>query len=321
MKKAIIIVFLILFMAFTSYLIYKEGTLPVDKTDVSSKIFVIKKGEGLTDVANNLASEKLIRNKIVFYLVVKRLGYERKIQAGDFRLSPSMNGYEIARLLTHGTLDIWVTLIEGLRREEIAQIVSQNLDIPESEFLKLANEGYLFPDTYLFPKNATAGGVIEVLNNNFSKKYDDSLQTLARRKGLSEDEVIIFASLVEKEARLKEDMQDVASVLLKRLRSDWPLQVDATIQYALGYQAEEKRWWKTHLAEKDLKLDTPYNTYKYTGLPPTPISNPGLNAIKAVVNANPNTPYWFYVSDKSGKLHFSKTNEEHNENIKRYIGR
>ena len=319
MKKLIILFILLVLAGFGSYLIYKEGTLPVDKSDLSSKIFVIRNGEGLTEVANNLSSEKLIRNKIVFYIVIKRLGYERKIQAGDFRISPSMDAYEIAKLLTHGTLDIWVTIIEGLRREEIAQLISQNLDIPESEFLKLAQEGYLFPDTYLFPKSATAAGVIEVFSNNFEKRYDENLKSAARRKGLSDDEVIILASLVEKEARLQEDMQDVASVLLKRLQNDWPLQVDATIQYALGYQAQEKRWWKTHLTSADLKIDTPYNTYKNLGLPPTPISNPGLNAIKAVVNANVNTPYWFYVSDKNGKLHFARTNEEHEANIRKYL--
>ncbi|MCL4376817.1 MAG: endolytic transglycosylase MltG, partial [Actinobacteria bacterium] len=97
---------------------------------------------------------------------------DKKIQAGDFRLSPSMDANQIAKLLTHGTLDVWLTIIEGTRKEEVAQVVSQNLDIPEIEFLKYAKEGYLFPDTYLVPKNATAVAVIKLMEDNFNKKYN-----------------------------------------------------------------------------------------------------------------------------------------------------
>jgi len=319
MKKIIAIFGIILFTVTGFYLFFKEGTLAVNKNDKNSKIFVVRKGENLSVIANNLAKEDLIRNKLVFYFIVKQLGIEKNIQAGDFRLSPSMDAYQIAKNLTHGTLDIWITIIEGLRKEEIAQIISQNVGIPEVEFLKQVTEGYLFPDTYLIPRQATAGAVIDILINNFYHRFDDRLRMLAKNMGLSEKEVIILASLVEKEAKHDVDRQKVASIILKRWKADWPLQIDATLQYALGYQFEEKSWWKTYLTNEDKKIDSPYNTYENKGLPPSPIANPGLASIEAVVNADENSPYWYYLSDKAGNMHYAKTLEEHNANIRKYL--
>ena len=149
-----------------SYLYFKEGTLPVNKSGKESKIFIINKGDTLSIIANNLSNEKLIRNKVVFFFVVKQMGIEKKIQAGDFRLSPFMDVYEIAQNLTHGTLDIWVTIIEGLRKEEVAQVISKEFSIPEIEFVNLAQEGYLFPDTYLIPRQATAESILAILKKN-----------------------------------------------------------------------------------------------------------------------------------------------------------
>ncbi len=319
MKKLLFLLFIVGVCAIGFYLYYKEGTLPVNSKELKTKIFVIQPGESLSSIAKKLTNEELIRNKIVFYLVVKRLGLDKKIQAGDFRLTTAMNAYQIAQTLTHGTLDVWVTLIEGLRREEIAQILSQNLDIPETEFIKYAREGYLFPDTYLVPREASAGSVIDILEKNFNRKFDEELQQKVRRKGLTAYEALILASLVEKEARLDKDRPEVAGILLKRLKNDWSLQVDATIQYALGYQSNEKTWWKKELTDYDLKIDSPYNTYINKGLPPGPIANPGIASIRAVVEANEDTPYWFYLSDKNGKMHYSKTIEEHNENVRKYL--
>src|SRR3990167_4912605 len=135
MKKLGIFLLLIFIFAVGFLLYYKEGSLPVDKTSKESQIFVIRQGENLTTIANNLSNQKLIRNKIIFYLIVKQLGIEKKMQAGDFRLSANMSATEVAKNLTHGTLDVWITLIEGMRKEEIAQVISKNLDIPEIEFI------------------------------------------------------------------------------------------------------------------------------------------------------------------------------------------
>lgn len=319
MKKIIIFLILAFIIGGVFYLVYQEGALPVQKDDAGKKIFVINKGEGLSSIADRLEREKLIRNKVIFYLVVKRLGIERKIQAGDFRLSPSMSAQEIAKELTHGTLDVWITIIEGMRKEEVARVISQNLDIPESEFLQYAREGYLFPDTYLVPKQATASAIIEILISNFNKRFHADLLKKARDKKLTTEQVLTLASLVEREARFDEDRQKVADVLLRRYAEDHPLQVDATVQYALGYQPQEKTWWKKELSLDDLKFESSYNTYVVTGLPPGPIANPGLAAIEAVVEGNPKTPYLFYVSDSSGHLHFARTLGEHEENIRKYL--
>jgi len=319
MKKTFLIFLTFSITIIFTYFYYKQGLLPVDKNNKQTKIFVIRKGESLKSIIDNLYRENLIRNKLAFYLLLKKMGIEKSIQAGDFRLSPSMNAETIAKTLTKGTLDIWLTIIEGLRKEEIAQLINKNFSIPESEFLKYAKEGYLFPDTYLIPKEATAGAIIKILNNNFYRRFNKELQQKAKKKGLTEEEVIIIASLIEREVKYDEDRSKVASIILKRLKNDWPLQVDATVQYALGYQPQERSWWKKYLTQKDLEVDSPYNTYKNKGLPPGPICNPGLASIKAVIDASENTPYWFYLSDKTGTIHYSKTLEEHNKNIRKYL--
>lgn len=319
MKKTYILLILLILISISFYLFYKEGSLPVNKNNQISKIFVIKQGEPLNTIVNNLANEGLIRNKIIFYLIVKQLGIERKIQAGDFSLSANMSAIELAKNLTHGTLDVWVTLIEGTRKEEMAQIISKNLDIPEIEFIKLADEGYLFPDTYLIPRTATAEIVLSIIKNNFKNKFNEELHSLVKNKKLTEKQVLILASLVEREARQQSSREKVASIILKRYLADWPLQIDATVQYTLGYQVEEKNWWKKDLTNEDKKIDSSYNTYKNKGLPPEPICNPSLSSIKAVINADENTPYWYYLTDKNGVMRYAVTLEEQQNNINKYL--
>ncbi len=319
MKKIKIILILgFIFFIFISFYYY-QGTLPYNKLDRSTKIFVIQKGESLNSIINNLEKEELIRSRIVFRILVEKEGLAKKIQAGDFRLSPSMSAYEIADNLTHGTIDKWLTIIEGLRKEEIAEIISKEFNVSQIEFNSIAEEGYLFPDTYLIPKDADAEMIINILKKNYYQKVNKDIIESANRKGLDEKELIILASIIEKEAKLKEDKIKVASILLKRLKNDWPLQVDATIQYALGYQVNEKTWWKKYLTYNDLKIDSVFNSYENKGLPPKPICNPGLDSILAVINADDDTPYWYYLSDKNGKMHYSKTLEEHELNIERYL--
>lgn len=319
LNKPLIILVILLLCVTGGYFLFKEGTLPVNKDSKSSKVFVINQGETLDSIAKKLSNEDLIRNRIVFYLVVKQMGYEKKIQAGDFRLSESMNVYEIAKALTHGTLDKWVTIIEGIRKEEIAEILAKRFDLSEVEFVKTAPEGYLFPDTYLIPSQATPETIISILTNTFDKRYTESVEPQAQRLQLTKDQIVTLASLVEREARTEEDRKIVAGILLKRIRNDWPLQLDATVQYALGYQSDGKTWWKKELSVDDLKIKSPYNTYENKGLPPGPICNPSLSSLLAVAGADPTTEYWYYLADSNGKTHFAKTLEEHNANIKRYL--
>lgn len=318
MKKSLIFIVILAIIVVSAWLIYKEGSLAVNPKDTTSKIFVIKPGESVDSIARNLANEGLIRNRVIFYMVVKKEGFEKNIQAGDFRLSPSMDLYTVAETLTHGTLDNWTTIIEGLRKEEIAQIISKDFDIPEVEFIKQAPEGYLFPDTYLIPSEATVEQVISIMTNNFDSKYTPDIQAKADKLGLSKEQVVILASIVEKEA-LTKDRIEIASILLRRFKDDYPLQADATVQYALGYQTATKKWWKGAVTLDDLKIESPYNTYVNEGLPAGPICNPGFASIEAVVNADPSTPYYFYLHDINGNTYYARTYEEHQANIKKYL--
>lgn len=292
----------------------------------TSKTFIVKKGESLSSVALRLQEANLVRQALAFKLIILSQGLAEKIQAGSFSLKTSLTPKEIAEILTHGTNDVWLTFPEGWRKEEFAQRLSANLtNFDSSQFLQLVanHEGELFPDTYLISKEASPSAVFNLLLNNFQKKFDKDLESFLSKAGLSKKEALILASMVEREAKGDQDRAIVAGILIKRLKAGWPLQVDATLQYALanlrfktsGDRMEE--WWLTPTAA-DKKIDSPYNTYKYKGLPPTPICNPGLASIKAVVYSK-ETDYWFYLSDASGKMHYAKTAEEHNENISKYL--
>ncbi len=297
---------------------WRDAISAVDPTDTTPQVFVVKRGEGVKSIAGRLASSGLIRSPTGFYILVKLMGLERDLQAGDFRLNPSMDATSVARKLTHGTLDVWVTTVEGWRVEEVAAKLTKELDIPESEFVKVAREGYMFPDTYLIPRDATVGAVAALFTTTFEQKVDENLRADARKTGLPFDEVLTLASIVEREGRTEEDRSVIAGILLKRLENDWPLQADATIQYALGYQVREKTWWKKALTDEDKKFKSPYNSYLNPGLPPGPIANPGLASLKAVVYPK-ETEYWYYLHDPDGLVHFAKTHEEHNANIAKYL--
>jgi UPF0755 protein len=245
-------------------------------------------------------------------------GIERNLQAGDYRLTKSMTSADIAKELTHGISDVWVTTLEGWRVEEIATKLAKDLDIPESQFLKVAREGYMFPDTYLVPKEASAGAVVELFTANFDKKVTPLMREDAKKTGLSFDEVIVLASIIEKEGKTDEDRPMIAGILYNRIKQDMPLQVDATLQYILGYDSGEKSWWRKNLSDDDKKSMSPYNTYKYIGLPPQPIANPGLASIKAAIYPK-SSPYLYYLHDQKGLPHYAKTIEEHNQNVATYL--
>jgi UPF0755 protein len=213
---------------------------------------------------------------------------------------------------------VWATTPEGWRVEEIANKLSKLFDIPEAEFLKHTKEGYMFPDTYLVPKDATPAAIAKIFLDTFDTKIGTTLRTDAIKTGLTLPEVITLASIVEREGRSDDDRPVIAGILLNRIKADWPLQVDATLQYALGYQPMEKSWWKKYLTDEDKKVKSPFNTYANLGLPPHPIANPGLSSIKAVIYPK-ETEYWYYIHDTKGTAHYAKTIEEHQGNISKYL--
>lgn len=295
-----------------------DGVRPVDPADSRPVLFAVRRGEGVRLIAAKLAQANLIRSPTAFFLLVKILGIERSLQAGEFRINRTMDARAVAQELTHGVYDVWVTTLEGWRLEEIANRLAKDMDIPEAEFLKVAREGYMFPDTYQIPRDASASAIAAIFLETFNLKVTQAMREDAKKIGLRFDEVVTLASIVEREGKTDEDRAVIAGILLKRLAASWPLQADATLQYAAGWQPAEKTWWKKSLTEADKKIKSSYNTYLNPGLPPAPIANPGLAAIKAVIYPA-DTDYWYYLHDEAGRVHFAKTFEEHNANIAKYL--
>ena len=308
----LIVLGIVLFFGFKLWLNFELSAVSSDKSTI---IFVVDKGEAFSQILNDLKKVNLIKNTYAFNIFAKQSNLGSKIQAGTFRLSQSMTSREILTTLTSQPLDNWVTLLEGWRVEEMAHELNSKLQIPNDKFLAVAKEGYMFPDTYLFPKDYSTTQIVERLRSTFDLKYSDDLKSKIRALGLTDAQGVILASIVEREARSDKVRTNVAAILLKRFKIGMGLNADATIQYALGYQASEKSWWKKSLSLDDLKVDSSYNTYTHSGLPPTPICNPSLSSLQAVANADFTTPYLYYYHDAKGNSYYAKTLEEHNANV------
>ena len=304
---------------------YFQSIQPVSRSTGPLIDFEVKPGAGVDRIANDLSSARLIRSRVGFKITVIRLGIANKIQAGLFKLSPSMSATELAEALTHAyARQIRVTIPEGLRSEEINLLfekafsqVKENIYNP-AEFTRQTKnlEGYLFPDTYDFVPEATASDIVKRLTGRFNDVVSDlniSKEDLPR--------ALILASLLEREAFSAPEMPLVSGVIVKRLNIGMALQIDATVQYAVG-SARCKQidcdWWKKILTKDDLKLSSPYNTYQNPGLPPTPISNPGKDALSAAVKPVIGTAL-YYLHDSDGKIHFADTLPQHNQNICTYL--
>jgi len=311
----------------------------VDAGDAETREFVIQSGENGQSVGKRLAREKFIKSPLFFRLYLRLQNSQgTHIQAGKYALSSSMTAAEIVdKISAAGSFETKITFVEGWRVEEMVEQISSKSEIRNSklkveEFYELAKSqrGYLFPDTYFIDRNTTADELIEKMRANFDEKYL-GVQEDIENEGLTREEAVIFASIVEREVAKDGDRPIVAGILLKRWRNGWPLEADVTVQFAIanrdcGVQSTGHRrqnqdnctWWKKDLTQQDLEIDSPYNTRQNTGLPPTPISNPGLNALKAVVNPQ-QTPYWYYLTDKNGITHYAATLAEHNANIQTYL--
>lgn len=209
--------------------------------------------------------------------------------------------------------EVAVTIPEGLNVSQIGEILEKAGLFPKSDFESAARkeEGFLFPDTYRFYKNSNPGQVIARMRENFDKKIIPEILIEIKDQNKTLSDIIVMASLLEEEAKGAEDRKLVAGILWKRLKVGIGLQVDATLTYILGKASSE-------LTEDDLKIDSLYNTYRYRGLPPAPISNPGMEAILAAMRPAA-SPYFYYLSDKDGKIHYARDFEEHKLNKFKYI--
>ncbi len=318
MRKLVTVAVLFLILLSASILWWNNGIAPVNKNNKKEITFVIGKNQSVRTIANSLKKENLIKDPIAFFILVERLGLDKKIQAGDHRLSQAMTAEEVARSLTLATNDVWITIPEGYRGQEIADALEKEIRTYKNSWRKTLeeNEGYLFPDTYLIPKTAEINQIVSILRNNFNNRFIEIEKN--KRPDLDNGEIVRVASLVEREARHNVDRPLVASVIYNRLKIGMKLDIDATVQYVLGYQEDEKRWWKKGLTNEDLTISSPYNTYRNPGLPPAPISNPGIAALSAAANPA-QTNYLYYISDKKGVNHYAQTLEEHNANKEKHL--
>ncbi len=320
------------------YLGFRQGEIESPASDDSTPIlFTITPGETAATIATRLEGAGLIRDAGLFRLLVRYRGVDAQLEAGDYQLRPNMSLEEIVDALQHGRpSEATITIPEGRRAEEIAEILEERGLVEAEEFLRTVGEGefgydflshrpkgvslegYLFPDTYSIPPDFEAIQIIDMMLANFGRRFTPEMRQEAARRRMSIHEVLTIASLVEREARIPEERPIVASVYLNRLEAGWLLESDATAQYALGYQEGTGQWWKSPISLEEMtQIDSPYNTYLYPGLPPGPICNPGLASIQAVINPA-ETNYMFLYHRGDGSHAFAETYEEHLGNQRRY---
>ncbi len=291
---------------------------PAQSTQVGTRAFIVPKNQSARQIGERLEEAGLVRNKFMFAVVVRWLGLSSKLQAGTFQLSPSWSPSRIAQQMTQGTNDTWVKITEGWRREEIAEYLAAQEDLTdfdETEFLKLTagQEGRLFPDSYLVPRQVTAEGMQAILTVTFDKKVVQGLSEELKASKMSLNQVITLASIIEREAANADQRRLVSGVLHNRLEIGMPLQVDATLQYVKG---SASNWWDEALIV-DKQLKSPFNTYLNAGLPPAPISNPSLDAIEAALQ--PKASDYLYYLHADGEMYLAKTLAEHNANVQKYL--
>lgn len=308
MKIILAILVIITALALGGFFWYSQAIAPADPANHAKVPFVVVKNQSAYSVVEKLASKGLIKSALVGKIYLKLSGLGTKIQAGAYTIAPDVAMQTILFSLTSGPSDIWVTIPEGFRREQIAERFFSKLNGPDAQFDSLefiaktaTIEGRLFPDTYLIPTSANADLVISQMLANFSKKGG----TVAQNE-------LILASLIEREAKTDSERPIIAGIIQNRLKGGWPLQIDATVQYALGKNSD---WWPKEI---DTKMISIFNTYLREGLPPRPICNPGQASVRAAQNPQ-STDYWFYIHDNQGQVHFAKTSNEHVANIDKYL--
>lgn len=324
---------------------------PVSWKFPSNEVVQIKEGLNLKEIENFLKEKNIIRSPIVFNLIVRAMKGEKNIKAGDYMFDKPYSVFDISKKIIAGDYGIEqkkIIITEGMTLNEIGYLFEKEGLFSKDELfeysgccggknprIKLALEdaytssydykntvlgkitkelpsnfileGLFFPDTYFFRKNIEPKDAVKLILKNFNKKIEENFSIPEKKLY----DVLIMASILEKEANTVEDKKMIADILWRRLDKKMLLQVDATLDYAINKNTFE-------LTKSDLKTDSPYNTYKYEGLPKTPISNPGIESIKSAVKPTLNN-YWFYLSDKNGVMHYSETYEEHKKNINEYL--
>jgi UPF0755 protein len=339
MKKifSFILIILLIFGVVAYFYVnnYIDNSLKeVDINNNATVLIEIPVGSSTNDIADILFQNNLIKDTLVFKFYAKKTNNDSKLKAGSFNLSKNMNVEEILDTLINkgvsgNTLNI--TIVEGLTLQETAKSISEqttlnyekllslieNIEIYKTEYKFLMDnpeiktlQGYLMPDTYNVYKNASEEQIIKMLLSQFDGYYVAEFKPLLEKSGLSLDEIINLASIVEKEAVLDEERDEIAAAFLNRLKINMKLQSCATVNYAHGE-------WKESLTLEDIAIDSPYNTYIIEGLPPTAINSPGRACINAVLNPA-DVDYLFFVAKGDGSHYFSNNYEDHLEAIEKY---
>jgi peptidoglycan lytic transglycosylase G len=294
------------------------------------EVFVeIPTGEGSRAIGRRLVEAGIVRDPLMFRVALYLSGEGRRLQAGEYRFEQPMTVYEVVDKLARGDVYVLnVTFPEGLRIAEMAKIFEDHALGPAAAFVAAARdpstirdvdadasdlEGYLFPDTYPLRRNMPAARLIELMTGRFRAVFSEGLQAEARGHGLTPRQAVTLASLVEKEASRPDERPQVAAVYLNRLKIGMALQCDPTVIYAL----ERVGKYTGNLRRDDLTFDSPYNTYRYPGLPPGPIAAPGRASLEAAVRPAP-VDYLYFVSRNDGSHEFARTLEEHNRNVQKW---
>ena len=324
------------------YLTFRQEDISRPASDDPTPIiFTVEPGETASDIALRLKRLGLITDAELFRLLARYRKADSKLEAGRYELRANMTMEEILEALQHGRLEeVVVTIPEGWRAEQIAEMLEEKVGLDKEEFLTLIRgggldpgleydflqsrppgaglEGFLFPDTYYLPVRPSALDVIERMLANFDRRFTPEMRQMAAERGMTIYQVVTLASIVEREAVIAEERPIIAGVFLNRLAKGMTLDACPTVQYALGYQEDTGQWWKTPLSLEELdQVNSPYNTYLHPGLPPGPICNPGLASILAVLQPA-ETDYLYFLAKGDGSHAFAKTFEEHLQNRQRY---
>jgi len=302
--------------------VYADRTLPATRTPV-----VIPRGATFGDVVGVLQTRGVLAHPIAFRILARMRNDEADVKAGEYAFAPHQTSDEILRKLIAGEAQVavWVTIPEGFTAREVAQtLADRNLGSAaayDSAFLHdgidldgrrtPSLEGYLFPSTYLMPVDLTPAAAAKLMSDQFRKELPPDAPARARALGCTIPEVVTVASLVEREAKADDERALMAGVYYNRLRLGMPLEVDATIEYTFPEH-------HAVITKRDLEIDSPYNTYRHTGLPPTPIANPGKASLDAAFDPRA-SDYLYYVYKGDGHHAFARTLAEHNANVERYL--
>ncbi len=309
-KKTAAVFFVILLLCISLFYTFPPSHFP------TNTIVTIHSGDSLTEVGKMLKNAGLIRSSVFFTTTMILFNHEHGVILGDYIFPRPISVFSIAQRISSGDFGFPVkriTIPEGTTVRGITELVPKDFfhfDAKAFMASTTAKEGYLFPDTYFFPTNATAETIMQTLSDTFDKKITPLRGDILISKHTLKD-VITMASILEEEALTSEDRKIVAGILWKRMKIGMRLQVDAPLDYERGKNTFE-------LTTADLKKDSPYNTYTRTGLPPTPISNPGLVAIDAAIHPTESN-YLYYLSDKKGTMHYAATFEQHVANKRKYL--